>query len=276
MRILNVSNHSSTRCGIQAFGAQMTTALRRAGAEVTDWDGEYSSVYRNGYLPMDCPTYDVIHVNWHPITINHYLPIHFPTGPLLSVYVNDLPPWSGCPIWDRADIRLASEVYPGTSRLVYPVVDWVPDLPEPNPTLTIGTTGVRNDGTDEIQQAVEARGWIFNGPSPTWLSLEEEIRRLARSTVNLLWYTNNRGISGGSMTALASRRPLVINGSTMFDHLDGFAQVWRRREGGVGQALDALPIWVADWDRTRVHDATESYAWQWAARWLLATWKAAR
>jgi hypothetical protein len=165
----------------------------------------------------------VIHLNWHPIALNTYTPAHFPwpkgTGPLVSVYLNDVPPWSGCPVADRAECLVAPEAYEGgpDHLMVYPIPDWVTDLPEPNPEFTVGLSGVRGDGHPEVRGVCETHGWTINAtPEGPWATPEEEIRRLARSTVNVCWYHQQRGIAGTPSVMLGSRRPLLLNDSQMF------------------------------------------------------------
>ena len=105
-------------------------------------------------------------------------------------------------------------------------------VPTPPPELiTIGWTGLRGDGRDRLQEICQRRGWIFNG-STAWLDTPEEVIRLSRSTLIVLWYfASDRGQSLALSTACAAGRPILINRSKMFgmaDELDGW-QVWRAR-----------------------------------------------
>jgi hypothetical protein len=218
MRVLLVTNLSARRCGIQNFGVQTATALRLAGAEVTEWDGCYSAIYEKPYLPLDAADYDVIHFNWHPVTINHYGPNHFPKGPVLSLYLNDLPPWSSCPVFDRADVRFSAEDHPSCVTLPYPIADWVTDLPDPPKEFTVGWSGVRGDGAELLHKVCANLNAATNPPDGLWRSFDDEVRRQARSTVNVLWYHEQRGISGGASQAAVAHRALLLNDSRMFAH----------------------------------------------------------
>lgn len=236
LRVLVIGNFSVDRCGIRNFADMTFEGLRRCPDTkyVIGWDATYDLIYARReagqptYLPEDWRDFDVIHLNWHPIALNTYTEEHFPwpkgTGPLLSVYLNDVPPWSGCPVADRAEVLVAPEAYPGgpDHLMVYPIPDWVTDLPEPDPEFTVGWSGVRGDGSAEIRGVCAQHGWKMNMTEPPadrtkpWVSVEDEIRRLARSTVNVCWYRQQRGIAGTPSVALGSRRPLILNDSQMF------------------------------------------------------------
>lgn len=227
MRILFINNASTERCGVRAFGEQWVKALERAGDQVVVWDGTYSNVKANGYLPPNAQTFDLIHLNWDPQAINHYLPEHFFSSGShnrpLSLFLHDVPPNSTCPVYDVARWRFAHEPYGTIDVLPHGVP------PSPNPLdapshmgVTVGVTGIRDDeGFAAVRTLCIQRGWTLNAPSwksgGRWLSTAEEIRRLSRSTVNVCWYhTSGRGKSMAAMFCAAARRPLILSGSTMF------------------------------------------------------------
>ncbi len=284
MRVLLVTNLSAPRCGIQNFGVQTATALRRAGAEVTEWDGTYQAIYEKPYLPDDAASYDVIHFNWHPVTINHYTPDHFPAGPILSVYLNDLPPWSSCPVFDRAAVRFSAEDHPGCLTLPYPIADWVTDPPDSAEVFTVGWSGVRGDGAKEIAHACKELGYQTNAPDGVWRSFEEEVRRLARSSVNVCWYHEERGISGGASQVAAARRPMILNGSPMFRHFHPYSlEFYFERSTGRTATLIELPALLveayADWKQRRMIEPCtilKDLSWSTAATRMLEVWSAAR
>ncbi len=294
MRILHISNVSAKRCGTQNHAQQCSTALRRAGHDVTDWDGTYPVIYEKlqrdvpAYLPADANDYDVVHLNWHPASINHYITEHFAglTHPVLSVRLTDLPPWSGCPCLEAFTVRITAEPHELSTLVVpNPVIDWVDDLPEPHTEFTVGVTGVRRDGYQIVKDVCARHGWRFNASDPkVWLSIEDEIRRLARSTVNVCWYRGVRGVAGGASTCLASKRPLIINGSPMLTHVQGL-------KGQVVQAEDLEKIlqsvydfWTSCvrghagpggmdlWQAPRIEDLS----WTTAAARMVTHWKEAR
>jgi hypothetical protein len=218
MQILVVSNVSGPWCGVAEWGRMLVEALRTAGHSVIEWDGHYPAIYEKPYLPPEAATVDHILVNWHPVTLNHYLPQHFPAHVPISLYVHDLPPWSTCPLWDRAQYRFAAAPYPGTTCVPYACVT-DPDLAWPwlaTPPL-IGWTGVRGDGLAALTELATRRGWRLN-ISAEWLGTRDEITRLSRSTLNVLWYqASGRGQSLALRTAAAAGRPILVNDSTMFD-----------------------------------------------------------
>jgi len=282
LRILHVSNFSRTRCGIRNFGDQTSIALRLAGADVTDWDCEYDTIYeklqRNvpAYLPGDAASYDVIHYNWHPITSNTYNAEVFPAGPLLSVYLNDIPPFSGCPFHDRADVRFAAEPSPGCVELPYPIADWVTDLPRPATTFTVGVAGVRGDGQVHVRQVCQDRDWTVLEPDRSgWLSFDDAVRHQARATVNVLWYHEERGKSGGASQAVASRRPVLLNESLMFTHLRAYGDELYFRQS-LKEGLDELhQRWVEGLLRYPGRVIAERGWVSWGAPLMLQTWEEA-
>lgn len=243
MKILFISNLSTERCGVKEYGLHMAAAIRRAGHEVVEWDGTYSSVYHHGYLPAALVTagYDLVHLNWDPQAINHYLPQHFngtyyeaqPTRgsgcPPLSLFLHDVPPNSTCPVYDIARWRFGFEPYQDVQVVPEAIPPTPTDLPEP-PTsppghYVVGVTGIRSDpGMEMVRNVCQKAGWEFNAPlwwtGGPWLSAEDEIRRLARSHVNVCWYhASFRGKSMAANYCCAARRPLVLSGSSMFSAL---------------------------------------------------------
>lgn len=228
MKVLFINNDSDERCGIRLFGDEMAKAVEREGVEVTRYNGCYPEIYARGheYFPPDWSTYDLVHLNWHPATLNHYVPSIVPNGLPLSLFVNDPPPNSSCPVWDLAKVRWTSvpEVE-GTELLVYPIPSHITPNVYPyvlNPPI-IGYSGIRGDGHDSLKDLCERNNWVFNASKPgsPWRSTEEEINRLALSTVNVCWYFATRGVASAPMMMAAARRPLLVNSSSMFDHLRG-------------------------------------------------------
>lgn len=238
LKIAVIGNFTDRKCGFQNFSVQTAQALTNAGHDVTAYDGTYSQVYarreacQESFLPPDPLSFDVIHVVWHPATLNHYAGADWQG--LRRDRVNGRPilsQWNGCPaascpFTDFMDVRwgvLGRE--PNHRQLWYPIPDWVDDLPAPNADFTVGYSGVRGDGRGLLEEICTRRGWQMNFSGlDAWLPLDEEIRRLARSTVNVGWY----GIvhddrSGAAMVCLASRRPFLCNDVPMFTHLKPYA-----------------------------------------------------
>ena len=252
MRVLVIGNLSDKKCGFANYSEQTVTALQRAGHSVTAWDGTYSVVYarreantlRHYFLPDDAAEYDVIHTIWHPATLNHYAGCEWPVGPVLSL-------WNGCP---QASCPFAASQSIRWSVLeeqlhdhrwgFYAIPDWITDLPAPDPAFTVGWSGIRGDGLGELTEVCAANGWATNFSQPgAWFSLEDEVRRLARSTVNVCWYgAGNNDRSGAVAMCLASRRPQLINRVPMFAHLKDQIDLYHANDEHVplGEALRAI------------------------------------
>jgi hypothetical protein len=288
MRILVVGDFTRQPCGIRNFADQTVRALaNHPSLEVDQWDGHYPLIYARreacqpAYLPDNAATYDVIHVNWHPIAFNTYGPDHFPAGPLLSVYLNDIPPWSGCPFHDRADVRFAAEPAEGCIELPYPVADWI-DLPPPDPTFSVGCSTVRGDGVWKVREICAARGWAFRTPDHTtgWLPYEQEVQRIARNTVNVLWYFEGRGKSGGLSQAISAQRPVVISDSEMFSHFEAYHDELYASTRAQPRSLENLLEEVyQDWQANTLRyprRAARERSWTWATAQMVAAWEAAR
>lgn len=226
MKILFVTNASMERCGVRLYGAQMIDALRGAGIEVQIWDGGYEHCRQEDYLPRGVPDYDLIHFNWDPQAINHYLPQHFAGYPPLSLFLHDVPPNSTCPVQGEARWLFSFEPTPGSIVLPEAVPTTPADLSmPPSDHIRIGVSGIRNDaGFLQVREVCTAHGWETSEPrwwsGGPWLSLEDEIRRLAACHVNVCWYhTSGRGKSMAAMICCAARRPLLLSNSTMFSAL---------------------------------------------------------
>lgn len=279
MRVLHVSNHSAPRCGVQFFGQQCSAALRAEGVDVVDWDGYYPAVHAReeqrqpSYLPDDLFSYDVIHFNWQPGTLGHYLPDMLPPGLPYSVFLHDLPPWSTCLILDRMRTVFALEDFPGAVEIPPPAPDYRPAV-QRAPEVTIGRSNIRDAGREELAAICARHGWVLNDVSPTWLTEAEEVDRLARSWVNVVWYTENRSRGSAAMMCAAAGRPLLLNEeSTRFGHLRRFPELYFRPLHALETALlDLVSAVSADVAQhpTAVADA---HSWRCAARTMITAWE---
>lgn len=284
MRVLHISNHSAGRCGVALFGLQCSDALRAEGVDVVDWDGHYPPLHAReeqgvpSYLPDRPSDFDVIHLNWQPATLNHYQSGMFPPGPLYSVFLHDLPPWSTCTFEDRMHVKFALEPYEGATEIPPPGPDYKPtqDMAE---TVTIGRSNIREAGRDELAAICAKHGWVFNDSRPEWLSETEEVERLATSWVNVVWYNENRSRGSAAMMCAAARRPLLLSDeSQRFAHLKPYADELYFRPL---HTLEASLVEIVNDVRrghgrekrpTRVVDA---FSWRAAARTMIATWEQA-
>ena len=285
MRVLVVGDFTAQPCGIRNYLDQTYRALsNHPGLTVDKWDGHYPEIYRRReaceptYLPDDAASYDVIHINWHPIAFNTYGADHFPDGPLLSTYLNDIPPWSKAPFHDRADVRFTAEESPGCVVLPYPVADWIDDLDHYELKFSVGCSTVRGDGVWKVQEICTARGWKLNLPdrSAGWLSYEDEVRRIARNSVNVLWYFEGRGKSGGLSQAISSRRPVVCSDSQMFTHFHDYHDEIYFAEGRPLE--DVLEQVHFDWVHGQLRyprRAASERSWSNATAQMVAAWEAA-
>lgn len=231
MRVLHVGAWSAERCGEKEWGQLLSKELAKIGVQLVEWDGTYPKVYERGhvYLPSaeQLSDYDLIHLNWSPSQTGHYLPQHFPDSIPLSIFMHDVPPHSTCPLWDRADLRMAYEKAEGgwVEVIDHAVPSYIPAAPPALDRVVVGVTGVRDDpGMGMVAAVCEKKGWELSLPhwmkGGDWLPLEQEIERLAASTFNVCWYkTSGRGKSMAAMLCAASRRPLILSGSSMFSNL---------------------------------------------------------
>ena len=299
LKVLLIGNLSDTRCGFQNYTTQMITALTRdPRVSLTVWDGTYPVVYARqqlphtahlGLLPPDVATFDVVHLIWHAMTMNHYNGVDWAeltarTGPIIS-WFDGGPSDASCPFLAHMQVRWSDYPKPGYHHVDYPVPDWITDLPLPAPTFTVGASSVRGDGVAQIRQACETFGWAMNLPTAgAWLSVEDEIRRLARSTVNVCWYNtpplwHNRA-SAPSML-IAARRPLVINRDPLVAHLwevppeEGiYHGTWHADEGpGLEMVLQGIAQQVADGRRLPIPDRPwQHFRWQRAVHQFVTVW----
>ncbi len=290
MKIAVISNHSTRRCGFAKYSYETVTALARAGHQVVAWDGVYEKVYarreagEESFLPPDAESFDVIHVIWHANTMNHYNGATWPKGPVLSLW-NGGPSDAYCPFADAFDVKWSCYPLEGHRDHWYPVLDWVKDLPPTAEEFTVGATSVRGDGISEIIEVCGRRGWATNLPVPDqWLSLEDEVQRLAYSTVNVCWYNTPdiwKDRAGAPATALASGRPLLITRDSLLSHLWDAPDIYHGRHAKrEGKGIDdALQLISEDWEAhmLRIPRATQKqFSWTRAVQTFEEGWAACR
>lgn len=229
IHVLFVTNSATERCGVRIYGELWMDALRRAGVEITEWDGTYQSILARGgaYLPVRLDRFDLIHFNWDPQAINHYLPEHFPAEIPLSVFLHDVPPNSTCPVAGRANLLMAHEPGEGITVIDHAVPTYRSLVGVAPGVIRVGTSGIRDDpGVALVEAVCKQEGWVHSraGSKGRWLTTAEEIDRLAANTVNVCWYqTSGRGKSMAAMFMVAAERPVVLSGSTMFSNLWPYA-----------------------------------------------------
>jgi len=282
MRVLHISNHSSGRCGVSLFGLQCSAALRAEGIDVVDWDGHYPPLHAReeqglpSYLPNELHTYDVIHLNWQPATLNHYQSGMFPAGIHHSVFLHDLPPWSTCVFLDRMNTRFALEPFEGATEIPPPAPDYRSSVQRAS-AVTIGRSNIREAGRDQLADICRRYGWDFNDSSPEWLTEEQEVDRLAKSWVNVVWYTENRSRGSAAMVCAAAGRPLLLNSeSQRFGHLHTYSDVvYYRRLDQLEDALIEIVEQVSLGLATVPTRMADDFSWRKAAKKMIATWRSA-
>lgn len=219
----------------------MATALESRGdVELTLYDGTYSSVYArqqdpnrvyDGFFPIDIGTYQVVHIIWNALTMNHYAGAHWQLlqqAGIVTSWWDGGPSDASCPFESVMQVKWSDYPRPGYHYMYYPAVDWIDDLPDPDAAFTLGASSVRGDGVAAVREIAERYGWHMNLPvAGQWLSPEDEIRRLARSTVNVCWYHTpplwkNRA-SAPSML-LSARRPMLVNDDPLLEHLKDYGE----------------------------------------------------
>ncbi len=227
MKVCVVGNLSDTACGFQSVADQTVTALRRAGLDVLPWDGTYSALYARReageptFFPPDIETCDIVHCIWNAATMNHYSGADWASlrRPVTS-WLDGGPTDATCPFEQWMQVRWSDYPRAGYHTWWYPVPDWVEDLPAPDPGFTVGWSSVRGAGVPVIEAIGAAHGWPINRPTPgVWLSVEDEVRRLARSTVNVGWYATQpsyKNRASAPAMLLAAGRPVVLNRDALF------------------------------------------------------------
>ena len=301
MRVLLIGNRSDRRCGFQNFTAQMQHALHARGdVELTMYDGTYSAVYArqqdphryyDGFFPSDVFDFDVVHIVWNAMTMNHYsgAPWQLLNGAgITTSWWDGGPSDASCPFGEYMRVKWSDYPREGYEYMAYPVPDWVDDLPATADTFTVGCSSVRGDGVASVRAVCEKHGWDLNLPTPhQWLSIEDEIRRLARSTVNVCWYNTpplwkNRA-SAPSML-IAAQRPVLVNEDPLVAHLLPYTYdegVYHgRKDTDSGQTLEecliALHILWQAGGLERPRRPLYDLSWTRAARQFVQTWEAAR
>lgn len=249
MRVLYVTNKGPA-CGVSQFGKLQSQALRGEGLYVDVWEADYPT-----YLPENAHTYDVIHVNFHPSTLGHLLADHFPEGPLLSAHFHEHDPgWAqGRPapsIWTSPRfMKFSSDWASGAKFFPIPIPDYEPSEKELSSEPLIGFTGLRKDGLDWIEPICRKNGWKMS-LAEGWLSLEDEIDRLSKC--HLVVVHNHSGLAGQSSsvcTAVAARRPVLINSNQMLRaiwEMGGESQLYKidDAEWGIKKVLSDIRLGI--------------------------------
>jgi hypothetical protein len=298
VRVLLVSNPLTERCGVGQYGRHLWQALVRADVAVESWHSTPESP-----LPDPVPEVDLIHVNWHAATVGHLQPFHFLGGPPLSVFVHE--PMSVCPLNPQAALMLATErtLHPETGvphrfeLFPNPCLDYVPRSDWDGLEITLGFSGIRHDGLDWIEGAIDRQrlelverdgppgpgevnphAWRLCPSSKDpdgWLSDEAELERMAQHAMNVYHYhSGNSGQSYAVMMAIAARRPLLLNHNRMLEH------IWNEPEAedevyvvdDVAEGVHAVVKDLREGREKRPERLAKRRAWSQAAPKLVEWW----
>lgn len=299
LKVLLIGNTADRRCGFANYTQQMTTAMRREpGVVCVPFDGTYSTVYARqqqpdnvylGMFPDDVLSYDVVHIIWHAATMNHYAGAPWDkvrSAGILTSWWDGGPGDASCPFADHMQIRWSSYPREGYHELPYSVPDWVTDLPEPADVFTVGASSIRGDGIAELTEVCLRQNWALNLPAPgQWLSVEDEVRRLAKSTVNVCWYNTpaiwpDRASAPAMM--LAAKRPILINDDHLVAHLhhypafQGVFHGFRHRAAGPDMETSLKLIYAASGaGLPRPLKVVDDLSWRRAAVEFVRVWEEA-
>lgn len=290
MRVLYVTNPMPpTGCGVAQFGRLQSQALIGAGVAVTVWEAAYPT-----YLPENAADYDVIHLNFHPITLGHIQAQHLPWPyssaqkcPLISAHFHEYDPkWEdgaqAPDLWNSPEVKLKFSSEINTGKIYYPIPipdyeadDWV--TPELDTPIRIGYTGLRRDGLDWIKPVCDRNGWTLD-INTEWLSMEKEIDRLAMCHINVVhMHGGYSGQSSAVCTAIAALQPTLINSNRMltaiWDINEQFGGKEIYRDDDLERGIkDILLDYQQDCHRIPYRIKME-YGWRNRTRELIHTWK---
>lgn len=289
MRVLFCTN-STQKCGIANFGRLHYDSLIAADVDVTLWHADYPK-----YLPEDANEYDIVHINSHPLVLNHIQPQHLPNKPKISYLFHEVPNhwWEANEfpdVWHRADIRLTEEPIPGwegdgkTFYWQMPVPDYIP-IGGVSPLtgaitddVLIGQTGIRGEGLDRLIPACRKNGWRLSKSGDWgWLSMEHELERLARChLVASHMHSSYSGQSSSVLTAIASRRPVLLNSSRLLHQIwkcdQALAQELYRIED-IEEGVNAIISDIRAGVEKRPYQLAEKYSWKNQTKVLLNIWE---
>lgn len=244
MKILLVSNHATERCGVAAYGRHLFNAVQDTGIHVAPWHSTPEAP-----LPDKAAEFELIHVNWHAATVGHLKVGDFPAESKLSVFIHE--PASVCNLVEKADLVISTEPIANLGQgfqrfglFPNPCLDYTPRSEWDGLEVTLGFSGIRRDGLDRIEGAIERQklelvdqdgppgldevnphAWRLcaSAKDPDgWLSDEAELERLAACAMSVFHYhSGNSGQSYAVMTGVAARRPLLVNRNRMLEHIWG-------------------------------------------------------
>lgn len=227
MRILFVSNHTTEKCGVAEFGRQNVAALEALGHDVVVW----TPTPDDHEWPHSVALYDVIHVNYHPGTINYLRPLEALRRPKLSAFFHEpgtLHQFGDPEVSFQAEYPLPD--LPGNHQLLFmPVPDYTPP-PQlwhaPNmgqEKYMVGWSSIRQDGADHVRAHLLQYFSEEQARLDCWRKTDREIERLAECDYLVYWYGGaNRGQSAGVTMGIAAQRPIVLNHNRMFESLEEY------------------------------------------------------
>lgn len=269
-----------TICGISEYSGHLARALRRVGADVTVLG---SRNYGHYALPAEeadgdlkvVPVFDV--EVWSP-QAQHELDV----DAILAMELDVIHVQYEVLLYHRERLQQLLDRFKGLKVITWHDQLVPPDMPGPwdvqlqhrhdlsinggvipfgieNVPPLVKTFGLGRSRSDVICSICDAHGWRFEESfgDRRWLGQSELHAWLREADAIVLWYPDvpSAGSSQAARTALATRRPLIVNDVTWFDdlpmispHLRKVADTPAALEAKLVETLDAPYLEANSWD----------------------------
>jgi hypothetical protein len=246
-----------TQCGIAEYARHLSAALARGGADVTilgsrNYDEREVGIESIG-LPV-YPCFDVALWNRHGYSA-------FDAEKILTLDLDVIHCQFENVLYNRVRLQELLDQFEGVSAITYHDNCVPPDMPGPwdlefchragigpkghvipfgieNVAPLVRTFGLGRTREDVIRPICEAQGWRFESAATSeaalggqrWLTQQELHEWLREADAIVLWYGDEpmAGSSQAARTALATRRPVIVNDVTWFRDLPTQTGVFRK------------------------------------------------